>query len=120
MSRLIAIDCRKIEDFGIGTHLAGLLSGLLDAAGPERFVLLIKRGQQDLAPVDPRFTAAVCDAPGYSLRELWEVARAARQAGANLLHLPHYVTPFSSLPLVVTVHDLIHLQLGRRELPAGA
>jgi glycosyltransferase involved in cell wall biosynthesis len=38
------------------------------------------------------------------------IGRAADRAKIDLFHAPHYVVPFTSVPLVVTVHDLIHLR----------
>jgi glycosyltransferase involved in cell wall biosynthesis len=52
----------------------------------------------------------VVDAPHYSARELVAVGRAAGRARLDLFHAPHYVAPITRIPLVVTVHDLIHLR----------
>jgi glycosyltransferase involved in cell wall biosynthesis len=63
----------------------------------------------DGAPIPHGIEHVVVDAPHYSLRELVLVGRAAKRAGIDVFHAPHYVTPVTSLPLVVTIHDLIHL-----------
>jgi glycosyltransferase involved in cell wall biosynthesis len=52
----------------------------------------------------------VVDAPHYSIRELLAVGRAADRARLDLFHAPHYVVPIMHVPLVVTIHDLIHLR----------
>src|SRR5207237_10662112 len=49
-------------------------------------------------------------APHSSLRELITLGRAADRANLDLFHAPHYVVPFTRVPLVVTIHDLIHLR----------
>lgn len=116
----IAIDCRKIGDFGIGTYLQGLLRGLAGIEGPEEFLLLVPPRKRQLVPPSDRFSMIDCTVPGYSIRELLRIPRLLASHQATLFHTPHYVTPFTALPTVVTIHDLIHLQLPRRRLPAGA
>jgi alpha-1,3-rhamnosyl/mannosyltransferase len=100
----IGIDARKIGDFGIGTYIRNLLRELV-ALGDEYVAF---------APADavlPRGVEhVVVDAPHYSIRELVAVGRAADRARLDLFHAPHYVVPFTNVPLVVTVHDLIHLR----------
>jgi len=100
----IGIDARKIADFGIGTYIRNLLRELV-ALGDEYVAF---------APADaalpPGVEHVVVDAPHYSIRELIAVGRAADRARLDLFHAPHYVVPFTKVPLVVTVHDLIHLR----------
>jgi glycosyltransferase involved in cell wall biosynthesis len=99
----VAIDCRKIADYGIGTYIRGLLSSL-------RGVELVALGPASIASLlPPGVEHVVVDAPHYSLRELLAVGRAADRAGADLFHAPHYVLPATRCPSVVTIHDLIHL-----------
>lgn len=107
----IAIDARKIGDFGIGTYIRGLLRGLNEIGGNEQYVVLAPRGAEG---IPERFEHVAADAPHYSLRELLSVGREARRGGADLLHAPHYVVPFTRLPVVVTIHDLIHLHVRPR------
>jgi glycosyltransferase involved in cell wall biosynthesis len=103
----IGIDARKIADFGIGTYIRGLLLELARDGGdtyvafaPERLAHLIPAGVEH----------AIVDAPHYSIRELILLGRAIDRANVDLFHAPHYVVPFTSVPFVVTIHDLIHLR----------
>jgi glycosyltransferase involved in cell wall biosynthesis len=95
----VGIDCRKIEDFGIGTYIRGLLNAMTGidyvAFGPRDIVL--PAGVEHV----------VVDAPKYSIQELFRIGRAPR---IDLFHAPHYVVPFVKVPFVVTIHDLIHLR----------
>ncbi|MBV8516007.1 MAG: glycosyltransferase family 4 protein [Acidobacteria bacterium] len=101
----VGIDARKIADFGIGTYIRGLLRGLVALERGDTYVAF--------APADAALPDGVehvvVDAPHYSVRELLVVGRAAERAGVDVLHAPHYVVPFTRLPVVVTIHDLIHL-----------
>src|SRR5688572_33011910 len=101
----VGIDARKIADFGIGTYIRGLLRGLVDLDRDDEYVAF--------APAGTRLPAGVrhhvVDAPHYSMRELFAVGRAANQERLDVFHAPHYVVPVTRTPLVVTIHDLIHL-----------
>lgn len=56
----------------------------------------------------PGVERRVLTAPVFSLKEQGALARAAREARVDLLHVPHVNAPLgASVPLVVTIHDLI-------------
>ncbi len=101
----IGIDARKHADFGIGTYIRGLLRGLVELNAGDEIVAF--------APEDARLPDGVehviADAPHYSVRELIAIGRAADRARLDVFHAPHYVVPFTRVPVVVTIHDLIHL-----------
>jgi glycosyltransferase involved in cell wall biosynthesis len=101
----VGIDARKIADFGIGTYIRGLLGGLVALGGEDEYVAFAPAD----APIPSGVEHVVIDAPHYSFRELLVVGRAADRARLDVFHAPHYVVPFTRVPMVVTVHDLIHL-----------
>lgn len=105
----IGIDIRKIGDYGIGTYIRNLLKHLNSINREHDFILFHSPGA-DLSRL-PKEMSAVEEKSGlYSIREPFSLGRSARRAGLQLLHCPHYVTPFfPGCPLAVTVHDLIHL-----------
>ncbi|MBW3564048.1 MAG: glycosyltransferase family 4 protein [Acidobacteria bacterium] len=107
----IAIDCRKIGDFGIGVWIRSLLTGLVEIDSPHQFLVLGPHHLKDDVPGDSRFVHVPLESPHYSFRELVVVGRTAEKHGAGLLHSPHYVVPMTRLPVVTTVHDLIHLRV---------
>jgi glycosyltransferase involved in cell wall biosynthesis len=109
MKTRIAIDCRKIADFGIGSYLQGLLSGLQSIDGDEEYTLLLPEELHGLVPKDARFQPVHESSGRYSVEEMIKVGRRADRAGASLFHAPHYVVPFTNARVVVTIHDLIHL-----------
>lgn len=102
----VGIDARKIADFGIGTYIRGLLRGLAEIRESETYAVFTP------SPIElpAGFESVVVNAPHYSLRELVVMRRAAIDAKVDVFHAPHYVTPLKlPMPLVVTIHDLIHL-----------
>jgi len=107
----VGIDCRKAADYGIGSYIRGLLTGLEQLGGDEEYVLFAPSELFPLLPSSPRFTLVTASLPRYSVRELVELRAAIPRYELDLFHAPHYVVPSSAVPLVVTIHDLIHLKL---------
>src|SRR5258708_17992490 len=104
----IGIDARKLADFGIGTYIRGLLQGLAKLGdGDEQYIVFAPPAAHPLIP--EAFESVALDAPHYSLRELVVVGRAAERARLDLFHAPHYIVPITRVPLIVTIHDLIHI-----------
>lgn len=103
----IGIDARKIADFGIGTYIRGLLHALA-AGNDDTFVAFAPQRLAHLIPAGVQHVSI--DAPHYSIREIVVLGRAADRAKLDLFHAPHYVVPFTRVPFVVTIHDLIHLR----------
>jgi glycosyltransferase involved in cell wall biosynthesis len=107
----VAIDARKLHDFGIGTYIRNLLRHLARTDQDTEFVLLC--GEADLgvaAQLGPNFRAVLEPSPNYSLREQVHVPWVLRRERPNVYHAPHYVLPAGvRCPSVVTIHDCIHL-----------
>lgn len=101
----VGIDARKIADFGIGTYIRGLFGGLTALDTNDHYIAFAPAD----APIPDGVEHIIVDAPHYSIRELLVLGRAADRANLDVFHAPHYVTPFTRVPLVVTIHDLIHL-----------
>jgi glycosyltransferase involved in cell wall biosynthesis len=120
----IGIDARKLEDGGIGRYVRELLARLPALAPDATFVALTSPAAVDRLEREPGLarnveTVAV-RARGYSLREHVELGAVARAQRLDLLHVPHYVLPATaSCPLIVTVHDLIHVRLPKSALHAA-
>ena len=115
----LAFDARKIDDFGIGTYIQGLLGALPVDGVPDELVAYVPPAR----PALPREVGSPVGwitwrpepARPYSVEELWQLARAVRRDRAELFHAPHYVCPpVLPCPAVVTVHDLIHLRFPSR------
>jgi glycosyltransferase involved in cell wall biosynthesis len=120
---IVGLDARKLDDFGIGTYLAGLIEEFARLGCPETLVAYRRPDR----PVPSALAAAPTvrwraePAPLYSLRELWRLAWAARRDRVELYHAPHYVCPpVLPCPAVVTIHDLIHLRVPDPDRPCLA
>lgn len=105
----VGIDCRKIADFGIGTYIRGLLGAFAASDVDAEFVTYVPASLSGQIPDDPRFEIVPEDSPHYSVRELFTLQHQIDRSKVDVFHSPHYVTPMTTVPLVVTVHDLIHI-----------
>jgi glycosyltransferase involved in cell wall biosynthesis len=114
----LAVDARKLTDFGIGTYLGALLRGLSERRDVQLSVIA-RPGHEtrvyDLAPAARVLTAS---AGGYSVAEHLQVPAALWRDRVDLVHIPHYVVPaLAPQPLVTTVHDVIQLFYPPRSRP---
>jgi glycosyltransferase involved in cell wall biosynthesis len=108
----IAIDARKLRDYGIGTYVRNLLRHLSRLDKTTEYVVLCQVA--DCATVEEfgeNFRAVPEAAPGYSIREQLRVPLDLRREGIDLFHAPHYVLPpLTPCKSIVTIHDCIHLR----------
>ena len=107
----VAIDARKLHDFGIGTYIRNLLRQLARIDTSNEYVLLCHEPDLDLAnSLGPNFRAVLESSPNYSIREQFHVPWVLRRERPDVYHAPHYVLPPAvSCASVVTIHDCIHL-----------
>ena len=107
----VAIDARKLHDFGIGTYIRNLLRQLARVDRQTEYVLLSRAADLDVAAqLGPNFRAVLEPSPNYSLREQVHVPWVLRRERPDVFHAPHYVLPAAvSCRSVVTIHDCIHL-----------
>jgi glycosyltransferase involved in cell wall biosynthesis len=107
----IAIDARKLHDFGIGTYVRNLLRHLARIDRSTEFVLLCRPQDSEMAPtLGENFRAVSQLSLPYSVGEQFAVPRDLRRERIDLFHSPHYVLPpLTPCRSVVTIHDCIHL-----------
>jgi glycosyltransferase involved in cell wall biosynthesis len=107
----IAIDARKLHDFGIGTYIRNVLMGLARIDQQTEYIALCRPADLEaISELGANFRAVPETAAPYSLGEqIWIPLTLARER-AHLLHEPHYVLPPATrCRSVVTIHDCIHL-----------
>src|SRR5438552_3538194 len=116
----IAIDARKLRDFGIGTHIQNLLAGLAALPCHDEYLVFLPP-REPLPVAAPNFEPVRVKARSYGLWEHVTLPALAWRRRADLYHAPHYVLPWlAARPAVVTVHDLIHLRFPEYLPNAGA
>ncbi|HKC57375.1 MAG TPA: glycosyltransferase family 1 protein [Vicinamibacterales bacterium] len=107
----IAIDARKLHDFGIGTYIRNLLRHLSRIDRANEYVLLCHEPDMGVAAtLGPNFRAVLERARNYSVAEQVHVPWVLMREKPAVYHAPHYVLPFAvRCRSVVTIHDCIHL-----------
>jgi glycosyltransferase involved in cell wall biosynthesis len=108
----IAIDARKLRDYGIGTYVRNLLRHLSRIDHDTEYVLLCRPADYGLVEgLGENFRPVAESAPSYSVREQLLVPMDLRRERVDLFHAPHYVLPpLTPVRSVVTIHDCIHLR----------
>jgi glycosyltransferase involved in cell wall biosynthesis len=108
----IAIDARKLRDYGIGTYVRNLLRHLARLDDYSEYIVLCRDEDRAFAAeLGENFRAVPERSGGYSVREQLAVPLDLRRERADLFHAPHYVLPpLTPCRSVVTIHDCIHLR----------
>lgn len=104
----IAIDVRRILDFGIGTYINNLLRAFQQIESPHEFVLIGAPDQQRLFHnLVPRFRFVPHATSDLQRIDHVALPRLIRNLDVDLTHIPFTRVPlFLPRPYVITVHDL--------------
>jgi len=107
----VAIDARKLHDFGIGTYTRNLLRHLARIDRDSEYVLLCHEGDLGIgAQLGTNFRTVLEPSPNYSIREQIHVPWVLHRERPDVFHAPHYVLPPAvQCRSLVTIHDCIHL-----------
>ncbi len=107
----VGIDCRKIDDGGIGVYLRNLLSCWRESGAAARFYLFGDPEKLRVFGSSGEFGEIIEHRyRKYSFSELMSFREPLRKLNIDLFYAPHYTLPFHlPCPSVVTIHDLIHL-----------
>ena len=108
----VAIDARKLHDYGIGTYVRNLVHELARRDDDAEYVLLCAPADvETLQALGPRFKPVVERSGNYSVREQFGIPLTLARTRVDLFHAPHYVVPpLTTRRFVVTIHDCIHLR----------
>ncbi|MDA1184114.1 MAG: glycosyltransferase family 1 protein [Acidobacteria bacterium] len=107
----VAIDARKLHDFGIGTYTRNLLRHLARIDQDNEYILLCHEPDVGIgAHLGPNFRTTLVRAENYSVREQFQVPWVLHRERPDVFHAPHYVLPPAvRCKSIVTIHDCIHL-----------
>jgi len=108
----VAIDIRKLHDYGIGTYVSNLVRGLARLDHDHEYTLICHPNDVDFVrALGGNFRAWPDRAGNYSLREQLSIPIDVWRVRPDLFHAPHYVLPpLTPGKTVVTIHDCIHLR----------
>jgi len=108
----VAIDTRKLHDFGIGTYVSNLVRGLAQLNQDDEYTLICHPSDVDFVKtLGANFRAWPDRSGNYSVAEQGTIPWDVWRTTPDVFHAPHYVLPpFTPGRAVVTIHDCIHLR----------
>ncbi|HSM77122.1 MAG TPA: glycosyltransferase family 1 protein [Bryobacteraceae bacterium] len=107
----VALDVRRIRDFGIGTYIRNLVRNLSRLDQENHYVLVATESAGDeFAGLGANFEVARFTARRYAPLNRLTFPLFLRQLGADVFHLPLNAVPFAMpRPYIVTIHDMSSL-----------
>src|SRR5690348_3531642 len=107
----VAIDIRRINDFGVGTYIRNIVRSL-GRAGPSDTFYLIGSAERfrEIPDLPPNVELLPHETSDESPRDWWEFRALVRHTDCDVVHIPHLFGHPILLPCpyVVTVHDLLN------------
>jgi glycosyltransferase involved in cell wall biosynthesis len=107
----IAIDIRKINEFGVGTYIWNLVRNLAAIDSRNEYLLIgSHRNFHELGPLPGNFMQMYQPEGAGRWRNHITIPFALRRRNVDVVHIPHHEAPlFQPSKLVVTIHDCVHL-----------
>ncbi len=108
----IAIDIRRIKEFGVGTYIWNLVRSLSDVDTRNEYLLLGSPGDfEELGTLGANFKLFPRETPARGWREHFALPLTLRRQHLDVIHIPHHEGFFVSPgKCVVTIHDCVHVR----------
>lgn len=106
----IAIDIRRMTEFGVGTYIRNVVRTLsrLDRVS-EYFLIGPPAKVQEIGTLPPNFHNIRAEAPEHSVQGYREFRLALKHLNCDLVHIPNLfsVPRFMPCPYILTAHDML-------------
>ena len=104
----VAIDIRRIEDFGVGTYIRNLVRTLAARDAENDYILLGDPEQAAaVATLPDNFTLVKWNGSPSTFRKHLDFHRLLQDCAADILHIPYMrAAPLVSCTYLITVHDV--------------
>lgn len=117
----IGIEAQRIfrpDKHGMDFVILEVLRRLRERNDGHEYVVFVAPGEDPCLEENERMQIIEVSCPTYPLWEQWALPRAVRQSGVDMLHCTSNTAPLHcSVPLLLTLHDVIYLQ--QRRKPQG-
>jgi len=115
----IAIDIRRMSEFGVGTYIRNVIRTLGRVDHETAYFLIGPPSKaQEIGPLPPNFQTIPLQAPERTVRGYREFRGALQGLNCDLVHVPNLfsVPRFLPCPYVMTVHDMLeHMSRARQQ-----
>jgi glycosyltransferase involved in cell wall biosynthesis len=112
----IAIDIRRMTEFGVGTYIRNVVRTLARLDHENKYFLIGTLAKiQEIGSLPPNFDTVPLTSPERSLQGYREFRAAVKRLNCDLVHIPNLFSVPRALPCpyVMTVHDLLeHMAWG--------
>src|SRR5262245_23652083 len=104
----VAIDVRRLGDFGIGTYIRNLVHALARVDRENRYTLIaLPKRTEELAGLGPNFHTAEFARPDTDVVQNATFPYFLRRFFADIYHIPlNSVAYWMPRPYVLTIHDM--------------
>ena len=115
----IAIDIRRMTEFGVGTYIRNVVRTLGRLDHENNYLLIGPPPKvEEIGPLPPNFHTVPLLAPERSFQGYREFRTALQRLGCDLVHIPNLFSIPRGLPCryVMTVHDMLeHMSRAREQ-----
>src|ERR1035441_4220274 len=114
----IAIDIRRMTEFGAGTYIRNVVRTLARLDRETTYLLIGSPAKvQEIGPLPSNFHTVPLGGPERSLRSYIEFRTVVKRLECDLVHIPNLfsVPRALSCPYVMTVHDILEHMARARE-----
>ena len=115
----IAIDIRRMTEFGVGTYIRNVVRNLGRLDCESRYLLIGAASKvEEIGPLPPNFHTVPLTAPERSLKGYRAFRSAVKRLECDLVHVPNLFSFPRALPCpyVMTVHDMLeHMSQSREQ-----
>jgi glycosyltransferase involved in cell wall biosynthesis len=111
----IAIDTRRVGDFGVRTYLRNLIRGLAKIDPENHYTLVTPSVIPEFEHLAPNFETVLFEPSERTALAQFRYALCLKRQAADLYHIPVNVVPlWMPKPYIVTVHDVGDLVFSKR------
>jgi glycosyltransferase involved in cell wall biosynthesis len=115
----IAIDIRRMTEFGVGTYIRNIVRSLSRLDRENSYLLIGPSAKvQEIGPLPPNFHVVPLSAPERSIQGYREFRTTMRRLECDLVHIPNLfsIPRILPCPYVMTVHDMLeHMSRAREQ-----
>jgi glycosyltransferase involved in cell wall biosynthesis len=114
----VAIDIRRMTEFGIGTYIRNVVRTLACLDHDSHYFLIGSPAKvAECGPLPPNFETVPLNGHDGTLKGNLEFRAIVRRLGCDVVHIPHlfWIPRGLSCPYVLTVHDLLEHMYGSRD-----
>jgi glycosyltransferase involved in cell wall biosynthesis len=114
----VAIDIRRMTEFGVGTYIRNVVRTLARLDRDGRYFLIGSPAKvAECGPLPPNFHAVALAGGDDTLKGNLDFRAIVKRLECDLVHIPHlfWIPLGLSCPCVLTVHDLLEHMYGSRD-----